>query len=300
MTRIDVLLARGTTTSFEFFPPKTDEGEAHLRRTLKELEPLRPSFASVTYGAGGSTRERTHQLVIDMLRHTSLVPMAHLTTVSHHRHELASLLARYRAEGVQNILALRGDPPRGSPAPFYDLAHAIDLVELAREVGGEGFAIGVAAHPEGHPQATSIAEDRRHLATKLAAADFGVTQFFFRAEDYLAMVEDLSTLGCDTPVIPGVMPVTDVRQIERFAQLSGAAVPVALADRLHAVRDRPEQVRRIGVEVATELCRALLDAGAPGLHFYTLNRSTATREIHANLELTAEDPSTPAGTQHEA
>ncbi len=286
VTRIDVLLARGTTTSFEFFPPKTDEGEAYLRRTLTDLEPLRPSFASVTYGAGGSTRERTHQLVIDMLRHTSLVPMAHLTTVSHHRHELASLLARYRAEGVQNILALRGDPPRDGPAPFYELAHAVDLVELARETGGEGFAIGVAAHPEGHPQAGSIAEDRRHLATKLAAADFGVTQFFFRVEDYLAMVEDLAALGCDTPVIPGVMPVTDVRQVERFAQLSGAAMPVALADRLHAVRDRPEQVRRIGVEVGTELCRALLDAGAPGLHFFTLNRSTATREIHANLGLT--------------
>lgn len=290
VSRIDELLARGRTTSFEFFPPRTDEGEAQLRRAIAELEALRPSFASVTYGAGGSTRERTHAVVLDMLEHTTIVPMAHLTLVAHRRDELVAILSRYRDEGVTNILALRGDDPRTddhghAPDPAPGLTHAIDLVHLAREVGGDRFAIGVAAHPEGHPTATSLAADRRHLAAKLQAADFGVTQFFFRVQDYLGMVEDLAALGCDRPVLPGVMPVTNVGQIERFAALSGAAFPVALAARLDTVRDRPEEVRRIGVEVATELCQQLLDAGAPGLHFYTLNRSTATREIHANLGL---------------
>jgi methylenetetrahydrofolate reductase (NADPH) len=286
VVRIDDLLAAGPTTSFEFFPPKTDVGERLLRDTLNELEPLAPSFVSVTYGAGGSTRERTHQIVVDLLERTTMTPMAHLTAVSHTRDELAAILARYRDAGVQNILALRGDPPQDEDG-FWALEHAVELVHLAREVGGDRFAVGVAAHPEGHPLATDRATDRRHLATKLCAADFGVTQFFFRAEDYLRMVEDLAALDCDTPVVAGVMPVTNVTQIERFAALSGAAFPADLADRLHAVADDPAEVRRIGVEVATELCQDLLDAGAPGLHFYTLNRSTATREIHANLGLSA-------------
>jgi methylenetetrahydrofolate reductase (NADPH) len=285
VVRIDDLLAAGPTTSFEFFPPKTDEGDRLLRDTLIELEPLAPSFVSVTYGAGGSTRERTHQIVVDLLEHTTMTPMAHLTAVSHTRDELAAILARYRDAGVENILALRGDPPRGEPG-FWELDHAVELVHLAREVGGGGFAVGVAAHPEGHPLSTDRDDDLRHLADKLCAADFGVTQFFFRVEDYLQMVERLGDLGCDTPVIPGVMPVTNVAQIERFAQLSGAAFPTELADRFHAVADDVAEVRRLGVEVATELCQRLLESGAPGLHFYTLNRSTATREIHANLGLT--------------
>jgi methylenetetrahydrofolate reductase (NADPH) len=285
VVRIDDLLAAGPTTSFEFFPPKTDAGERLLRDALNELEPLGPSFVSVTYGAGGSTRERTHQIVVDLLEHTSMTPMAHLTAVSHTRAELATILARYRDAGVENILALRGDPPQDEDG-FWALEHAVELVHLAREVGGGRFAVGVAAHPEGHPLATDRATDRKHLADKLCAADFGVTQFFFRVEDYLRMVDDLAGLGCDTPVVPGVMPVTNVRQIERFAELSGAAFPDALAERLHAVADDTAEVQRIGVEVATVLCQELLDAGAPGLHFYTLNRSTATREIHANLGLT--------------
>ncbi|GGI02644.1 methylenetetrahydrofolate reductase [Egicoccus halophilus] len=284
MPRIDELLAAGTTFSFEFFPPQTDAGERKLRDTLNELEPLGPSFVSVTYGAGGSTRERTHQIVVDMLERTTMTPMAHLTAVCHTRDELAAILARYRDAGVQNLLALRGDAPR-DVAPFWELERAVDLVELAREVGGGQFAVGVAAHPEGHPASHDLTDDRRHLATKLAAADFGVTQFFFTVEDYLDMVEQLAGLGCDTPVVPGVMPVTNLRQIERFAELSGAVFPADLARRLHAVEDRPDEVARIGTEVATELCQRLLDAGAPGLHFYTLNSSTATREIYANLGL---------------
>ena len=282
--RIVDLFDRGPTVSFEFFPPKTSEGDQHLRQALKELEPLSPSFVSVTYGAGGSTRQRTHDLVVDILRGTDMTPMAHLTAVGHRRDELAAILARYRDAGVQNILALRGDPPRDEEG-WWELERAVDLVHLAREVGGDAFAVGVAAHPEVHPLATDRASDRRHLATKLDAADFGVTQFFFRASDYLEMVDDLAALGCDTPVIPGVMPVTSVSQIVRMAELSGAAFPDDLAERLYAVEQDAPEVRRIGVEVATQLCQDLLEAGAPGLHFYTLNRSTATREIHANLGL---------------
>lgn len=286
MTRIDELLASGPTISFEFFPPRSDEGAATLKRTLQELEPLAPSFVSVTYGAGGSTRDRTHEVVVDLLRSTTMLPMAHLTSVGHTQLELERILAGFRDAGVRNIMALRGDPPQGVVEPTWGVEHAVDLVELAREVGGDRFAIGVAAHPEGHPLSPSIEVDRRHLATKLRAADFGVTQFFFRVDDYLAMVDDLARLGCDTPVIPGVMPITNVRQITRFAELSGAAVPRELADRLHAVEHDPDAVRRLGIEVATDLCQRLLDAGAPGLHYYTLNRSRATREIHANLSLT--------------
>ena len=284
MSRIDHLLAAGTTYSFEFFPPRTDAGDENLRATLNELEPLGPSFVSVTYGAGGSTRERTHQIVVDMLEQTTMTPMAHLTAVCHTRDELAGILTRYRDAGVENILALRGDAP-ADVEPFWELERAADLVALADDIGGGQFSIGVAAHPEGHPASRDLASDRRHLAAKLATADFGITQFFFTAADYLAMVDDLARHGCDTPIVPGVMPVTNVRQIERFAELSGAAFPPALAERLHAVEDRPDEVRRIGVEVATELCQQLLDAGAPGLHFYTLNRSTATREIYTQLGL---------------
>lgn len=283
MIRIGDLLAAGRTISFEFFPPKTEAGNATLRQTLHELEELQPSFVSMTYGAGGSTRDRTHRLVVDLLERTSMPPMAHLTTVSHTRAELREILQRYRDAGVCNIMALRGDAPSGADEVFYAVEQAAGLVELAREVGGEQFSIGVAAHPEGHPASSDLATDRRHLAAKLAVADFAVTQFFFDVGDYVRMVEDLAALGCDKPIVPGVMPVTNVRQIERFAEMSGAAFPADLADRLYAVEHDEQEVRRIGIEVASQLCVDLLDAGAPGLHFYTLNRSTATRQIHANL-----------------
>jgi len=290
--RIHDLLAAGTTYSFEFFPPRTDEGDRQLRQTLNELEPLQPSFVSVTYGAGGSTRDRTHAIVTDLLRQTSMTPMAHLTSVAHTRVELAAILTRYRNAGVKNILALRGDLPRdgdddaASPGEF---THASELAALAREIGGSAFSVGVAAHTEGHPLSASLVDDRRHLAAKLDAADFAITQFFFEAQRWVAMVNDLADLGCDKPVIPGIMPVTNLAQITRFAELSGAAFPAAIADRLTAVADDPAEVRRIGVELATQLCADLLDAGAPGLHFYTLNRSPATREIYTNLGLTTAD-----------
>jgi methylenetetrahydrofolate reductase (NADH) len=283
MARIVELLAGGRTFSFEFFPPKTPEAEAQLSRALDELAPLQPSFVSVTYGAGGSTRERTHDIVVGILRDTPLTAMAHLTCAAHTVAELRAILERYRDEGVENILALRGDPPAALNLPAGDLAHAIELVLLAREIGS--FSIGVAAHPEGHPASPDRATDRRHLAAKLAVADFAVTQFFFRLEDYLHLLEDLAALGCDRPVVPGIMPVTNLSQVTRFAALSGAEFPADLAARLEAVAENPAEVRRIGIEVASQLCRDLLEGGAPGLHFYTLNRSTATREIYANLGL---------------
>ena len=288
MARIADLLAAGRTTSFEFFPPKTDEGDRNLRDALNALEPLHPSFVSVTYGAGGSTRDRTHQIIVDLLDHTTMTPMAHLTGFGHTRAELRDILARYRDAGVENILALRGDPPAGHPdADPGEIRYAAELAELVREVGDGQFSVGVAAHPEIHPLSQDRAEDRKHLAAKLAVADFGITQFFFSVDDYVRMVDELADLGCDRPVIPGIMPVTNVRQIVRFAELSGAAFPTWLADRLQAVEDDASEVRRIGVDVATDLCQALLDAGAPGLHYYTLNRSTATREIHQRLTGTA-------------
>lgn len=284
MSRIHDLLARGPTASFEFFPPKTEAGDQRLRETIRRLAELGPSFVSVTYGAGGSTRERTHDLVVEMLDVTT--PMAHLTAYGHSREELTAILTRYRDEGVQNILCLRGDPPRDADDDHGpgDLEHAIDLVRLARSIGGDGFSLGVAAHPELHPLSPDRASDREHLAAKLAEADFGITQFFFRIDDYRRMVDELADLGCTTPVVPGIMPVTDVSQVERFAQLSGAAVPDEVLARLRPVQDDPAGVRRVGVEIATALCQALLDSGAPGIHFYTLNRSTATHEIHQSLD----------------
>jgi methylenetetrahydrofolate reductase (NADPH) len=285
VTRIADLLTEGRCFSFEFFPPRTEEAEAQLQRTLLELAPLRPSFVSITYGAGGTTRERTHDLVVEILRSTEMTPMAHLCCAGHTEDELRAILGRYQDAGVENILALRGDPPAELNLPTGDLAHAVELVELARELGS--FSIGVAAHPEGHPASPDLTSDRRHLAAKLAAADFAVTQFFFRLDDYLRLVEDLRALGVDRPVVPGIMPVTNLSQVTRFAALSGAEFPADLAARLEAVAEQPGEVRRIGVEVASQLCRDLLAAGAPGLHFYTLNRSPATREIFANLGLSA-------------
>lgn len=283
MTRIHDLVASGPTTSFEFMPPKDEAGEQRLRRALDELKPLAPSFVSVTYGAGGSTRDRTHRIVVDLL--DDFVPMAHLTGWGHGRDELARIIESYHRAGVRNILALRGDPPGNDPdLPIGDLDHAVDLVRLVREVAGDDISVGVAAQPQVHPASPDRSSDRRHLAAKLAEADFGITQFFFRLEDYTSMVDELRALGCTTPVLPGVMPITRVGQVERFAALSGHAIPEDLSTRLHAVADDPLAVRAIGVEVAAQLCRDLLDAGAPGIHYYTLNTSRATREIHADLQ----------------
>lgn len=284
MARIADLLAAGRTYSFEFFPPKNDAEHARLVQTLMDLQPLRPSFVSVTYRGGRSSRQRTHDLVVGMLRTTSLNPMAHLVCVAHTRLELAEILVEFRKAGVENLMALGGDPPPDPDTEPGELAHAIDLVELARAIGG--FSIGVAAHPAGHPRSPDLAFDRDRLAEKLSLADFGVTQFFFRVDEYLSLVDDLQARGVDAPVIPGIMPVTSLEAIPRRAQM-GAAVPPDMVAALEAAGD-PASVRSLGIEMATRLCQELLDAGAPGLHFYTLNSSRATREIYANLGLPVE------------
>ena len=265
--------------SFELWPPRSPESAAALEQTIEALRPLRPSFVAITYGAGGSTRARTHELVA-RLAGSDLHPVAHLTCAAHGREELVAILERYRAAGVGSLLALHGDPPLSADAelPEGDLRFAVELVRLAREMGFED--IGVAVHPEGHPTATSRAADLRYQRDKLLEADFALSQFLHRASDYFAFVE---AVGVDTPVVPGIMPITNVRQLERMAAMSGTEVPLELAARLHEVADRPDEVRRIGVEHATEVCRELLDGGAPGLHFYTMNRASATLEVCANL-----------------
>jgi methylenetetrahydrofolate reductase (NADPH) len=283
------LLADGRRSfSFEFFPPQTDDGERQLWRALRELEPLAPTFVSVTYGAGGSTRDRTTRLTGRIGSETTLTPMGHLTCVDSSVAELRRVVGGYAEAGVRTVLALRGDPQGGPGTPWVPhpdgLQHADDLVRLVRGLGD--FSVGVAAFPDGHPESPDLDTDARRLAAKVAAgADFAVTQFFFRAEDYFRLVERTERHGAGVPIIPGIMPVTNVRQIQRFAQLSGAAFPAELGERLTAVQDDPEAVRAIGVETAVELSERLLDGGAPGLHFYTLNRSTATREIYQALGL---------------
>lgn len=284
MARIAQLLAAGRTFSFEFSPPKTDGAQLSLGRTIAELEPLQPSFVSVTYGAGGSTRTRTQQVVTWIRKETNVTPMAHLTCQSHTRADIVSLLEEYRAAGIENILALGGDPPT-DPADRRpsDYSYAIELIDELDTF--DHFSIGVAAHPEVHPRSPDRATDRRHLAAKLRRADFAITQFFFEAHSYVAMVNELADLGVTKPVLPGIMPVTNLGLVRKMAELSGAAVPEWVVERLQRVGDSADDVRAVGVELATQLCADLLEAGAPGLHFYTLNRSTATREIYANLGL---------------
>ena len=283
MTKIAEILARGRSYSFEFFPPRTEKAEATLRQALEELEPLGPSYVSVTYGAGGSTRDRTHDIVVDILRNTSMTPMAHLTCCAHTRAELVEIVSRYRDSGIENILALGGDPPADLELPEGELHYGVELVDLICEL--DDFSVGVAAHPEPHPKSESRETDRYWTAEKLRHADFAITQFFFDADHYFDLVESLAGHGVDKPVIAGIMPATSISSIKRMSQLQGSEFPGWLADKLHAVEDDPDAVFRVGVEEATKLCQRLLDGGAPGLHFFTLNRSPATREIYSALGL---------------
>ncbi len=279
--RIGDLLAAGPTLSLEFFPPASDAAVRGLEKTLGALAgDVDPDFVSITYGAGGSTRERTRDLVVDITTANPFPAMPHLTCVGHTRAEILTLLDDYAASGVRNVLALAGDAPVDGSGVDGDFRYAIELVELVRE--HTDFSIGVAAHPEVHPRSIDRATDRRHLATKLAAADFGITQFFFDPTHYLQMVDELASLGVDTPVMPGVVSVTNPATIRRFAGMNAAAVPEELFARLEAAEG--DDRLKIAVEATVKLCGELLDAGAPGLHFYTLNQPEATAAAYAALQ----------------
>ena len=280
--RVDALLAAGTTRSFEFFPPKSDQESAVLTTTLADLGPLHPSFVSVTYRGGRESRQRTFDLVTQIQRAGRFAAMAHLICVGHSRIEMREILANYADAGVENVMALGGDIPDDPELVASEFKHALDLVELAREVGD--FSVGVAAHPQGHPRSPDLASDRYFLAEKLRVADFAVTQCLFDVAEWTQLVDDLAGLSVTKPVVPGIMPVTTLSGIDRMAAM-GARVPDALIRRLVVAQHRggPSAVRAEGVAAATDLCAELLEARAPGLHFYTLNRSTATREIYLRL-----------------
>ena len=288
---VGALLARGGRSfSFELFPPKTDEGEQQLWATVAELEPLHPTFVSITYGAGGSTRDRTVRICAAMASQTAIVPVAHLTCVGASRAELEAVIDQYLSAGVTTILALRGDPPGGPGHPWREhpdgFSHADELVRLIRSQGS--LSVGVAAFPEGHPESASLDDDARVLAMKQdAGAEFAVTQFFFRARDYEDLVRRARSHGCTMPIVPGLMPVTNVAQIERFAQLSGAEFPPEMARAFADISDDAAAVQDLGVAMMVDLGAELLAMDAPGLHFYTLNRSTSTMRVYEALGLAA-------------
>jgi methylenetetrahydrofolate reductase (NADPH) len=284
LTRIGELFGGRPTLSFEFFPPKSDEAERALEKVVADLAELGPSFVSVTYGAGGSTRERTRDVVVHINRDHAFPAMPHLTCVGHTMADVSALLDNYAAAGIENILCLGGDPPADGSDPGGDFAHATDLIEVVRAHPGQ-FSIGVAAHPEVHPRSPDRASDRRHLADKLAMADFGLTQFFFDVDAYTSMLEELDALGADTPIVPGIMPVINVAGLRRMAGMNGTAVPADLLERLDAVADQPDEVAKIGVDAATEVCAALFEVGVPGIHLYAMNKTDSVRAIHQNLGL---------------
>lgn len=277
-TSIADLLAAGRTRSLEFFPPRSDEAERQFHEALAGLVDLAPSFASVTYGALGTTTDRTRELVVGMNAEHPFPTMAHLTCVGHTRAEIDRLLDEYARRGVRNILALGGDPPADGSPPGGEFTHAIELVEVVRAHPG-GFCIGVAAHPELHPRSGDRASDRRNLADKLRLADFAVTQFFFDVEHYRRLVQELADLGSDRPVVAGVMPFVSVAGVRRMAAMNRTDIPSDLGHRLDLVADDPAAVAELGVETATRLCAALADAGAPGIHLYTLNRAASVRRM---------------------
>lgn len=287
--RVRDLLATGERSfSFEFFPPKDAAGVTALWKALRELESLRPTFVSVTYGAGGSSRDTTIEITQRIARETTMTPMAHLTCVGHTRDELRSIVGAYADAGVRNVLTLRGDPPGGPGTAWTPtdggLSYADELVALVRSLGD--FSVGVAAFPEGHRDAADLDADIAVLRRKQdAGAEFAITEMVLRASDYLGLLDRARGAGITIPILPGIMPITNLRQISRMAELSGRDVPADVVARVTRFEGDAEAVRAEGTAIAAELCEELLRNDAPGLHFYTLNRSRATREIYADLAL---------------
>ena len=278
---------RATKYSFEFFPPKDQAGEERLWAAMSALEPIAPDFISVTYGAGGSTRDRTIRITSEITERTSIPTVAHLTCVGSTRGELIEILQKYKEAGINSILALRGDPTGGPSAPWVPtvggFSHADQLVELAMEVGG--FEVGVAAFPDVHPASQGdLARDVEVLIRKESlGATFATTQFFFEAKSYQRLVEALAAKGSSLPIIPGILPVTNVKQLVRMSELSGTEIPAKIFERFSAIEADQEAVQKLGIEIATDLCEQLLELGVPGLHFYTMNTSSATLEIYRKL-----------------
>jgi methylenetetrahydrofolate reductase (NADPH) len=278
----DLLTPSHPCFSFEFFPPKSPKATDDLLSTIGELRDLEPTFVSVTYGAGGSTRDLTRDLVRRIRREVGLETMAHVTCVGHSRDELARILDEHRDAGVENVITLRGDPPRGEttfrPAPD-GFGHASDLVAFVR-ARGYPFCLAAACYPEGHIECPDRTLDLEHLRTKVrAGVDFLITQLFFDNAFYFDFVARARAAGIDVPIVPGIMPITNVDQVERFTRLCGATLPMRVALQLERRRADPEAVAELGVALATLQCAELLDRGAPGIHFYTLNKSPATRMI---------------------
>jgi methylenetetrahydrofolate reductase (NADPH) len=292
MTRsvLDALRQPRPTFSFEFFPPKSVEEDDALWQTIRDLETLQPSFVSVTYGAGGSTRTRTIEITERIAADTSLLPVAHLTAVNHSVAELEAIADTCAAAGVTNLLALRGDPPGDPEAEWIKhpegVEYASELVTLLKSRGD--FSVGVAAFPNGHPRSATLEDDTKHLVGKFrAGADYAITNMFFVVEDYLRMRDRVAAAGCDTPIIAGLMPITNIGMIRRSEQLTGSPFPAKLGARFAAVEHDAASVRAMGIYETSKLAERLLDEGVPGIHFYTLNRSKATREVWANLALGA-------------
>ncbi|RNL86387.1 methylenetetrahydrofolate reductase [NAD(P)H] [Halostreptopolyspora alba] len=282
----DLLKTGEPTFSFEFFPPKTAEGQQKLWQVIRELEALSPSFVSVTYGAGGGTRDHTVEITERLATDTTLLPVAHTTAVNHSVAELRHLIGRFADAGVSNMLALRGDPP-GDPLGEWvkhpeGLEYASELVELIKQSGD--FSVGVAAFPFKHPRSASVEEDVDFLIHKFdSGADFAITQMFFDAEDYLRLRDRVAARGRDVPIIPELMPVVKYSTIEMSEKLSGAPFPAHLAEEFEKVKDDPKAVRELGMDQAQRLCERLLDEGAPGIHFITFNQATATRELYERV-----------------
>ena len=282
----DCFKAGRPTFSFEFFPPKTREEDRLLWTTIRELESLRPDFVSVTYGAGGATRDRTIEITEQIASDTTLLPVAHLTAVGHSVAELRAIVGRLADAGISNMLALRGDPP-GNPLGDWvshpeGLSYAGDLVSLLRAHGD--FTVGVAAFPYKHPRSDSIEQDTLRFIEKCRrGADYAITQMFFEPEAYLRLRDRVAAAGCDVPIIAGLMPVTNMGTINRSEQFTGAPFPAELGARFARIADDPKAVRELGISETSKLARRLIDEGVPGIHFYTLNRSRATREVWANL-----------------